>query len=194
VNPIYLIVGPPAVGKSTTSRALAAHLPKSIHIPVDDIRHMVVSGLVLPGPEWAGEMLRQITLARTIVVEMALSYHRAGFAVVIDDFFDPYHLAEYSALLALPNIHRIVLFPDQAEAHRRCFGREGDGPGRAYIDGGIHMMYGFLNAAMDRLVRDGWMIVDTTRLSVDATVEAILEQERSINHLAASVEDVVSIA
>ena len=37
---------------AATARALAAHFEKSLHIPVDDLREMVVSGLALPGPTW----------------------------------------------------------------------------------------------------------------------------------------------
>jgi tRNA A37 N6-isopentenylltransferase MiaA len=35
---MFLIAGPPAVGKSSTSRALAARFPRCLYIPVDDIR------------------------------------------------------------------------------------------------------------------------------------------------------------
>lgn len=68
---IYLVVGPPAVGKSTTSRALAARFPRSVHIPVDDLRHMVVAGLALPVAEWSDELTRQVTLARNAAIAMA---------------------------------------------------------------------------------------------------------------------------
>jgi len=95
MNPIFWVVGPPAVGKSTTSRALPARFPKSLHIPVDDIRNMVVSGIELPGAVWSDDLTQQVTLARTSVIQMALSYHRAGFVVVIDDFWDPNHRSDY---------------------------------------------------------------------------------------------------
>ena len=36
MSPVFLIVGAPATGKSTVSRALAARFPKSIAIGVDD--------------------------------------------------------------------------------------------------------------------------------------------------------------
>ena len=86
MNTIYLIIGPPAVGKSTTSRALAGRFPRSIHIPVDDLRNMVVNGLALPAAEWGDELSRQVALARNAVIAMALAYRQAGFTVVIDDF------------------------------------------------------------------------------------------------------------
>ena len=70
--PIFLVVGPPAVGKSTTSRSLAAHFPQSIHVPVDDLRDMVVSGLVLPGQDWSAELALQVNLARQSATHSAL--------------------------------------------------------------------------------------------------------------------------
>ncbi|MCK6581359.1 MAG: ATP-binding protein, partial [Anaerolineae bacterium] len=98
-SPIYMVVGPPAVGKSTTSRALAAQFPRSIHIPVDDLRNMVVSGLILPSAVWSKDLAQQITLARSTVSLMALAYQNAGFAVVIDDFWDANHTSDYQTLL-----------------------------------------------------------------------------------------------
>ena len=94
MQPLFLLIGPPAVGKSTTSKALAAKFGRSIHIPVDDIRDMVVSGLVLPSLEWNQDLVQQITLARESVIQMGLNYQRAGFAVVVDDFLDPNQLQE----------------------------------------------------------------------------------------------------
>ncbi|MBZ0316613.1 MAG: hypothetical protein K8L91_09355 [Anaerolineae bacterium] len=176
MNPIFIVVGPPAVGKSTTSRALAAHFPRSLHIPVDDFRNMVVSGIELPGAVWGEGLIQQVHLARTCATHMALAYHQAGFAVVIDDFWDAYHDLDYQALHVNPPLHRIVLYPQQEEAHRRNFQRSGDSPARAFINAGIQQVYERLNPVIPRLAQDGWLIVDTTELSVEATVNHILEQ------------------
>ena len=174
--PIFLVVGPPAVGKSTTSRALAAHFPRSIHIPVDNMRDMVVSGLELPGAVWTDEMTRQVSLARISVVHMALTYRQAGFAVVMDDFWDPGRLADYVDLFALPAVHRVTLFPAQGQAHQRNLQRSGDTPARAYIDEGIRIVYKELNAFVPQLAGQGWVVLDTSELSVEASVAAILQR------------------
>ena len=175
MNPIFWVVGPPAVGKSTTSRALAARFPKSLHIPVDDLRNMVVSGIALPGAVWSDDLTQQVALARTSVVHMALTYHRAGFVVVIDDFWDPNHQSDYRDLLGHPDLHKIVLYPGQSEAHRRNLQRSGESPARAYIDEGVRIVYQQLNAAVPQLAQEGWIVVDTTALSVEATVTTILQ-------------------
>ena len=174
--PIYMVVGPPAVGKSTTSRALAARFSKGVHIPVDDLREMVVSGKLLPGAEWSSELAQQISLARAGAVHIALSYHAAGFAVVIDDFWDPHHAADYRVLLDHPQAHKIILYPEQSEAHLRNLQRAGESPGRSYIDEGIRIVYRQLAAALPALAQGGWLVVDTTALDIAGGVSAVLQQ------------------
>lgn len=175
MNPIFLVVGPPAVGKSTACRALAASFPKSLHIAVDDIRHMVVSGLTLPSAVWSDELMQQITLARTSVAQMALAYHDAGFVVVMDDFWDPHLAPDYAALFSCPQFHKIILLPSQEEAHRRNLHRSGESPAQAYIDEGIRIVYEQLHTNLPHLAQAGWTVVDTTRLSVAETVTTLLE-------------------
>jgi predicted kinase len=177
MQPIFLVVGGPGVGKSTTSRALAATFPRSIHVPVDDLRHMVIAGLALPGPEWTPELVRQIALARGAAVRLALDYAEAGFAVVLDDFYDPHGLAEYRGLIARPETHGVVLVPSQAEARRRNAARS-PGEAGAYIDEAIPTAYGFLEPALERLAAEGWLVLDTTAMDVDGAVAAILDHAR----------------
>jgi hypothetical protein len=175
MQPVFILIGPPAVGKSTTSKALALKFERSIHIPVDDLRDMVVSGLVLPGYEWSPELVEQICLARQSAIQMALRYQKAGFAVVIDDFIDPNQLSEYRAILNEPGIHKIVLYPDQDSAHARNYQRAGDNQSRFYIDEGIRMVYQQLHFMLEPLRQDGWIVVDTTELSIEQTVLEILK-------------------
>jgi len=68
-----------------------------------------------------------------------------------------------------------VLYPGQGEAHRRNLERSGDGPAHAYIDEGVRTVYQQLNAAIPQLVQEGWLVVDTTALTVEATVTTILQ-------------------
>lgn len=171
--PIFLVVGPPAVGKSTTSRLLAARFPLGLHIPVDDIRNMVVSGLLLPSAQWSDALAQQVALARVSAVQMALNYHAAGFAVVLDDFWDAEHFADYQVLLQHPAFQKIVLFPAQATAHQRNLQRSGASPARVYIDEGIQIVYQQLRAA---LPQQGWRVIDSSSLSPEETVSAILGQ------------------
>ncbi len=176
MEPIFLIVGPPAVGKSTTSHALATRFTRSVHIPVDDLREMVVSGLLLPAPEWSDELTQQVSLARASAVQMAVNYRNAGFTVVIDDFWDEDHLEDYQALFSYPHTHKIVLFPDQEVAHQRNLQRAGEDPARGYIDEGIRIVYERLLEVAPRLSKEGWVVVDSSSMEVENAVDSILER------------------
>jgi chloramphenicol 3-O-phosphotransferase len=170
--PIMLIVGAPAVGKSSLSRALAKTFEKSVHIPVDDLRNMVISGQALPSLEWQGEIIQQVKLAREAAIHMAHAYHEAGFAVILDDFYDPRHLLEYE-VLGQKSLHKILLYPEQTAAHERNRQRSG---GNIYIDAGIQNVYETLSSQVERLTSQGWLILDTTQLSVEESVKRILEK------------------
>jgi predicted kinase len=170
---IFILAGAPAVGKSTTARALAAQFEKSIHISVDNIRDMVVSGLILPSGNWSQGLIEQLSLARESVAQMALTYHKAGFVVVIDDFWDPNsQLLEYSHLFQKSKVHKVLLFPSQQTAEERNLKRSGS----EYIAEGIRTVYEKLKADVVNLEQQGWIIADSTDKTVEATVRHILEQ------------------
>jgi chloramphenicol 3-O-phosphotransferase len=172
-SPIFLLVGAPAVGKSTVSRALARHFGRGVHIPVDDLRNMVVSGFIPPNPDWNTGLVEQVGLARRSAIAMAARYADAGFAVVIDDFWDPPGLIEYQELPGGRRLHRVLLRPPREVALERNLGRHGDDPVRLYLDGGIELVYG-LYAAAEQLEREGWFVLDNTELPPDDAVARIL--------------------
>jgi chloramphenicol 3-O-phosphotransferase len=173
--PIFLVVGAPAVGKSTVSRALARRFERSVHIPVDDLRDMVASGRILPSPDWTASLVEQVGLARRSAVAMAGRYADAGFAVVLDDFWDPPGLVEYRELPDGRTLHRVLLRPPREVALERNYGRHGDDPIRPYLDEGIELVYGLYDAAADQLDREGWFILDNTELPPDEAAGRILE-------------------
>lgn len=170
--PIYLVAGPASAGKTTAARALAARFARSVHVPVDDLRHLVVGGLELPAPGWSPALREQLALARSTAVRMATDYADAGFTAVIDDFFDPLGMREYEALLAGPGVRPVLLHPAAAEARRRNAGRPG-GPDPT-ADRAIEHAAGFLPPLVPGLVAAGWLVLDTTSLDPAGTVDAIL--------------------
>ena len=174
---IFVLVGAPAVGKSTAAHTLAAQFQKSIHIPVDDVRDMVVSGLVHPGDNWGQDLIEQLALARESVTQMAIKYSEAGFVVVIDDFWDPNsRLLEYNLLFQGTNVHKVLLYPSQQAAEARNRKRSGPGDGSDYIAGGIRLVYEHLSTEVAKLKSQGWMVVDTTDKSIETTASYILAQ------------------
>lgn len=56
---------------------------KGVHIPVDDLREWVVSGIAHP-IGWTEETSRQFGLAIRAALDVALRYSDAGFSVAID--------------------------------------------------------------------------------------------------------------
>ena len=87
--PIFLITGAPGTGKTSVATALMRRFPYGLHIPVDDLREWVVSGIAHPIPTWTDETSRQFQLARQAAAQMARLYVDAGFAVAIDDIIYP---------------------------------------------------------------------------------------------------------
>ena len=173
--PVFLVVGAPAVGKSTTSRALATRFARSVHIPVDHLRDMVIAGRAVPNPTWSEALVEQVGLARRTAIGAAVRYAYAAFAVVIDDFWDPPGLLEYRELSDDRLLHRILLRPPRHVALERNVGRHGEDPVRILLDTGIHHVYGLLDVAQEQLDREGWLVLDNAELSPDEAAARILE-------------------
>ncbi len=120
---IFLITGAPGAGKTATAAALMRRFPFGLHIPVDDLREWVVSGIAHPVPEFTEETGRQFRLARAAAAQMAALYADAGFAVAIDDVVhEPDAEACYLAPLAPRTVHKILLQPPLQVALARNVG------------------------------------------------------------------------
>ncbi len=171
--PLFVIVGAPGVGKSTISRSLATAFDRAVHIPVDDLRDMVVSGIELPRPDaWPPALAEQVRLARETALDAARRYRSAGFAVVIDDFLDPPGLVEYRHVDAVLT----VLNPTIDVAIERNRGRERDPELTAYLESGIRQVYAELERQGPALRTAGWELLDTTALGVEETVARIVQR------------------
>lgn len=174
--PIFLLAGGPAVGKSTTAAALAGRFARGVHIPVDALRDMVVSGQALPGADWSPQLVGQLVVARQCAVYAAMAWRAAGFAVVIDDFWDPHSgLAEYADLFSEPQTRRVLLYPSRDAARARNMKRSGPGAASHYIDDGIRLVYEHLDAVVDSLKADGWLVLDTSEMGVEDVVSEVLK-------------------
>lgn len=87
--PLFLITGVPGSGKSSVAKALMQRFPFGIHLPVDDLRERVVSGIAHPVPHWTTETSRQFLLARKAAIATARLYADEDFAVALDDVVFP---------------------------------------------------------------------------------------------------------
>ena len=170
-SPIFLILGTPASGKSTVARALMRRFERGVHLPVDDVRHQVVSGLVDFSEHVDDEAWRQLRIARAAVTATARIYARAGFAAAIDDFWSSETPdAEYQFTSDDP-VHRVVLFPSLEATLERLYQRNpAEGSFKKAIEGGIH----FIRPMIEQHAKTGWLVVDSSHLSPEATVDFIL--------------------
>jgi chloramphenicol 3-O-phosphotransferase len=169
MQPIFLVMGTPASGKSTISRALMQRFERGLHIPVDDLRHMVVSGLADKSFS-VSPALDQLRLARASAARMALAYSDAGFAVAIDDFW---HVemrdGDYNPIIG-NQVQRILLLPNLEVTLNRLQSRDGSA---SHFEQAIRFVHHAIEIRPELLT--GWHVVDSSRLSIEETVDSILE-------------------
>ncbi|MCX6433190.1 MAG: AAA family ATPase [Actinobacteria bacterium] len=172
---VYLVAGPPAVGKSTVARLLAASRSRSVLIDVDHIRDgMVVNGAVLPSEaEWSADLVEQLVAARGSACAIANAYAAIGFDVVIDDFYDPQsRLSEYDGLAGL-DPRRVLLLPDRDVAVSRSNDRSPEAA--EFIAAGIAEVYELMPTEAE-LATAGWLVMDTSRETPQQTCDRILDR------------------
>lgn len=164
---ILVITGAMAAGKSTVAQALAERLPRAAHLRGDVFRRMIVSGRVDPAPGSEAEWLGQLRLRQDLAVQAAIGYAAAGFNVVYQDIL----LADLGRVVQAlaewkPGV--VVLCPKAQALAARDAARDKTG------------YQGWTAEGFDALLRAEtpriglWL--DTTELTPDQTVDAILAQ------------------
>lgn len=169
---IIFITGAAGSGKSTIGRLVAERLPKSLLLPVDQLREMMVNGVALPdGRGWTDEAIQQFHWARLTATYMAQLYADQGVDVVIDDVCVPPGFAEqYATLFADPAVQRILLLPTEAALVERL-GQRG-GPYDHFLVSFVPEIYRSLEA----LPKDGWIVLDSGEWTIEQTVREVLSR------------------
>ena len=167
-QPLFIITGAMAAGKSTIAKALVQRFEKSAHVGGDAFLRMIAKGGAVMGPVLDAEARAQLTLRQEIAAEVARRYHAAGFAVVYQDILIGQDLVDAVARLADLEPRVVVLAPSVAVLAARDAARGKTGYGD-------HFPPGVLAEALARQTpREIGQWIDSSAMSVDQVVEAIL--------------------
>lgn len=169
--PIYIVSGLPGAGKTTVARALALRYPGALHIEGDAMREMVVSGQAIPLDGWSSEHTLQFNLSWRTEASMAARYADAGFVVVIDDFLREEDLrAHFYGEIGDRRLRRVLLKPTVSKVLARNRMRTN----KTFDPKKLEPIIRRLAKAATTDV-PGWIVVDNSDLTAEATVDRIIE-------------------
>ena len=128
VDPLVLITGISAAGKSTVADHLARRFERGVYVKGDVFRRMVVSGREQMTASPSDEAWKQLRLRYRLGAETANAYHRAGFAVVVQDVIIGDVLTDYVNQLTARPLVVVVLAPNPETVTERERRREHEPP------------------------------------------------------------------
>lgn len=167
MSKLYIITGPAGVGKSTISKKLAETLPKSALIEGDAIYHQVVGSYV---PAWKEG--NHLDTFWKININTIKTYLETGYDVIFNYIVTPTQLETIKNNFNNYSIKFIVLLVDENTLLSRDKQRPEDCQMRERC---ITLLNNFKNRNYNKN-----NILDTTNLSVDETVQTILDNDKFI--------------
>ncbi len=143
-----------------------------VHLPVDDLREWVVTGLAHP-MAWTEETTRQFRLALQAALDVALRYSDAGFAVAIDHCHHlPFVNQTVESHAIGERVKRILLLPGVEACLERNRTRTNKGFDVEILEPIIKTLcQEFEQEAQNA---DGWAILDTRHQTMEESVDSLL--------------------
>ena len=165
---IIFISGPPGAGKTTLALAYLAQVARGLHLPIDDLRTWVVSGLADAVP-WTEETERQFQIAERAACAVARTYSDAGFTIAIDHCRNPQRLDELiQSELDGYEVLKVLLLPDLEVNLARNATRTNKPFDPAVLTETIR----FTNETYRKDIPPGWKVVDNSDLTIAQTLSA----------------------
>jgi len=173
---VWIITGGPGAGKSSISRALLQRFEFGLHLAIDGLNDLVVSGRTYPSLEHPPEAARQFALAHTAAAHHARLYAEARFEVAIDDVLWPTSIHALLANLKGLTVRVVLLAPGLETALARNAERTNKTYDTATL---VPLMEGVYPSIRPEEYRaHGWTVLDTSSLTLEETVDALLAEQK----------------
>lgn len=120
--PVIIVTGPPGVGKSTVSAALADTFDRSALVSGDQFFSTLRSGFVEP---WLPQSHQQNVDVMDITLDTAAAYAERGWTTVLDGIVGPWFLDVVRHRLRPLQVHYAVLMASLDTCRSRFVDRDG---------------------------------------------------------------------